>query len=274
MSSQPIFILSSGRSGTYSLFNALKNEKEIEIYHEFLFDETLRNSVSYYMGLINEKKILNYLGFAHEFSIKNSKKKIWIDSSNALPWMVKPLIKKFKNAKFIFLIRNGRKVVSSFFNKYSDIMYNRDDVILLKKFMDKKIKFLSSEKKYWRPIPKNNSSFKTFVKKNQFYRICLYWSEINKNIRNNLKQVKPINKFFFKFEDIDNKNKVIDLLKFVGIKKNFSKVLKTFQKPVNVRYPKNFKLTKKQELVFKSICEKEMMLNGYKSNEYYQVKYK
>ena len=146
MSSQPIFILSSGRSGTYSLFNALKNEKEIEIYHEFLFDETLRNSVSYYMGLINEKKIINYLGFAHEFSIKNSKKKIWIDSSNALPWMVKPLIKKFKNAKFIFLIRNGRKVVSSFSNKYSDIMYNRDDVILLKKFMDKLMEFNNSLK--------------------------------------------------------------------------------------------------------------------------------
>ena len=75
MGSQPIFILSSGRSGTYSLFNALKNEKEIEIYHEFLFDETLRHSVSYHMGLINEKKILNFLDFAHAFSVKTQKKK-------------------------------------------------------------------------------------------------------------------------------------------------------------------------------------------------------
>ena len=38
----------------------------------------------------------------------------------------------------IFLVKEAQ----SFFNKYSDIMYNRDDVILLKKFTDKKIRFL------------------------------------------------------------------------------------------------------------------------------------
>ena len=58
MPAQPIFILSSGRSGSYSFYNALKGLSNIEIYHEFLFDETLRNSVSYYMKIIGKKKNL------------------------------------------------------------------------------------------------------------------------------------------------------------------------------------------------------------------------
>ena len=60
MAAQPIFILSSGRSGTYSFYNALRDLSNIEIYHEFLFDETLRNSVSYEMKIIS-KKILSTL---------------------------------------------------------------------------------------------------------------------------------------------------------------------------------------------------------------------
>ena len=115
MTTQPIFILSSGRSGTYSFYNALKKEKNIEIHHEFKFEKTLRNSVSYYLGAINKKKAFKLLDKNHNFSIKKSKKKIWIDSSNALPWMLDLIVDKFPKAKFIFLIRNGKKVVSSFF---------------------------------------------------------------------------------------------------------------------------------------------------------------
>ena len=65
MKTQPIFILSSGRSGTYSIYNALKNEKEVDIYHEF-FEETLRNSVSYHMGLI-KKRISDFLDLSYVF---------------------------------------------------------------------------------------------------------------------------------------------------------------------------------------------------------------
>ena len=65
MTTQPIFILSSGRSGTYSFYNALKKEKNIEIHHEFQFEKTLRNSVSYYLGAINKKKAFKYIYFIY-----------------------------------------------------------------------------------------------------------------------------------------------------------------------------------------------------------------
>ena len=58
----------------------------------------------------------------YKSSIHYSDKK-WVDSSNALPWIIKPLSKIFPDAYFIHLIRDGRKVVSSFYNKFGDIMY-------------------------------------------------------------------------------------------------------------------------------------------------------
>ena len=115
--------------------------------------------------------------------------------------------------------------------------------------------------------------FKNFVSKGQYYRICKYWQEINQTIRKNLKHVNKKNKFFFKFEDINDRKKTEELFKFIGIKKNYSKIFKSFKKPVNVKYPKNFALTKKQQLVFKNVCGEEMKINGYEINDYYKVKY-
>ena len=66
---------------------------------------------------------------------------------------------------------------------------------------------MSSEKNTGGPIPKNNKDFKNFVSKGQFYRICKYWQEINQTIRKNLKHVNKKNKFFFKFEDINDRKK-------------------------------------------------------------------
>ena len=135
----PVFILSSGRSGTYSFFKNLKNLENLKVNHEYLFEETLKNSVSYHMKIINEKKILEFIDKKYSLGIKKTKKLFWIDSSNALPWIIKPLKNKFKNARFVFLIRNGKKVVSSFYNKYKNVMYNKKDILMLKKYFDKKI---------------------------------------------------------------------------------------------------------------------------------------
>ena len=274
MTTQPIFILSSGRSGTYSFYNALKNEKNIEIHHEFCFEKSLRNSVLYYLGVINKREAFKILKKNHNFSINKSKKKIWIDSSNALPWMLDLVVEKFPTAKFIFLIRNGKKVVSSFFYKHNKIMYDKKNVIMLKKFIDKKINYISTEKKYWRPIPLNKNKFSSFVNKGQFHMICCYWRDLNKKIRKSLKKVKSNKKFLLKFENIKDKNQLRKLLQFVGVRKNrVSKVIDKFNEPINVKIPKNFKLTSKQEKIFKKVCKKEMIINGYKLGDDYKVNY-
>ena len=270
----PVFILSSGRSGTYSFFKNLKNLENLKVNHEYLFEETLKNSVSYHMKIINEKKILEFIDKKYSLGIKKTKKFFWIDSSNALPWIIKPLKNKFKNARFVFLIRNGKKVVSSFYNKYKNVMYNKKDILILKKYFDKKIDNIPLDKKFWRPIPTSSKSFKYFLEKNQFSKICLYWSLINKTIRKNLASVKRKDKFYFKLENINKKNEFTKLLKFIGVKKkDIRKVIKKFNRPENVKKPINFNLTINQIKDFNRYCKDEMLKNNYKLEEYYKVQY-
>ena len=108
-------------------------------------------------------------------------------------------------------------------------MYNKRDINLLKRYIEKKKIILSTEKKYLLPILKKNKDFKNFVSKGQFYRICKYWQEINQTIRKNLKHVNKKNKFFFKFEDINDRKKTEELFKFIGIKKIIQKFVRVLK---------------------------------------------
>lgn len=265
-----IFILGSGRCGTYSFYKALNKLNNIECHHEFFFEPTLRIATLYHMGLAPKSIVKKHILNNHFFSIKNSKKAFWVDSSNALPWIADVLIEIFPNAKFIHLIRHGKKVVSSFYHKHNSEMYTDASVKKLYSYLNqiKKKQIFSSEKKYWRPIPfKDKKKIKNFLLKGQFYRICKYWSEINKKIENSLMMAK--NSFFMKFEDVHNKKKLISLIKFLKLGNNSLKTLQdSFKKPVNVTIPKNFKLNRKQNKIFDEVCCKEMKKFKYSNLEY------
>ena len=73
---------------------------------------------------------------------------------------------------------------------------------------------------------------------------------INSTIRRNLTSVKDMNKMFFKLENLNDKRELTKVLKFMGIKGKILKSFKKFERPVNVRKPKNFKLSNKQEKNF------------------------
>tara|TARA_B100000686_G_scaffold319641_1_gene370564 strand:- start:835 stop:1668 length:834 start_codon:yes stop_codon:yes gene_type:complete len=273
---KPIFILASGRSGTYSIYKSLKREKRIESHHEFYFEKTLRNSVLYYLKKKKKKELIKFINSKHGLSIKKSNKKYWVDSSNALPWITDVLYENFPNAKFVHLVRNGKKVVSSFYYKLKDIMYNKRDIIKLYNYLNSNRSSIPSKKKYWRPIPhKSKKDFNYFLKAGQFYRICCYWRDVNKNIRKHLNKVPKKNKLTFNFENIEKEKKIFELFNFLGIpKKRYRNVLKKFKKPINVRTPKNFYLTKKQLNIFDKVCGKEMIQNGYlKGTKEYEVIY-
>ena len=112
------------------------------------------------------------------------------------------------------------------------------------------------------------------MEKNQFSKICLYWSLINKTIRKNLASVKRKDKFYFKLENINKKNEFTKLLKFIGVKKrDIRKVIKKFNRPENVKKPINFNLTINQIKDFNRYCKDEMLKNNYKLEEYYKVQY-
>ena len=268
-----IFILGSGRCGTYSFYKAFNKLKNIEAHHEFFFEPTLRIAALYQMKKISKNEVKNFLKQNHYFSIKNTKKKIWVDACNSLPWISDVLVEMFPHAKFIHLIRNGKKVVSSFYNKFNNEIYKDEDVKKLYNHLKnpKKVN-LSSEKKYWRPIPFNNKrDMEKFISSGQFYRLCKYWNEINLKIEYNLK--KSNKSFFFKLEDISSNNKLKELFNFLDIsKKNIPLFCETFKIPTNVSIPKNIILTKKQIKIFDDVCRSQMMKYNY-SNIEYDVKY-
>jgi hypothetical protein len=262
-----IFILGSGRCGTLAFYQALQKVKKVEAYHEFFFEPTLRAATLYHMKKKNKEHIKKFIEENHLFSIKNSKKKIWIDSSNALPWIADVLVDMFPNAKFIHLIRNGKKVVSSFFYKHGDIMYNDYHVKKLLSFLKNKTKIISSEKKYWRPLPIHNElELNKFIKNGQFYRICKYWAEINEKISKSLKNAKF--KKTFKLEDIENKKKLLEFGNFIGLdRKDYLNFKSSLSKPTNVTIPKNFYFTKDQKNIFEQTCSEQMLKFNYKNNE-------
>tara|TARA_A100001234_G_C12630422_1_gene387966 strand:- start:757 stop:1578 length:822 start_codon:yes stop_codon:yes gene_type:complete len=273
MNKKIIFILGSGRCGTYSFFKALEKFKNIEAHHEFFFEPTLKIATLYQMKKITKNKVKSFLEKNHYFSIKNSKKKIWIVSCNALPWISDVLIDMFPEAKFIHLVRNGKKVVSSFYNKFNNEMYRSENVKkLYNHIKNQKKNLLSSEKKYWRPLPiHNKNDFNQFISKGQFYRICKYWEQINYKIETSLKKTQ--NKLFFKLEDLENGKKLQEIAKFVCIKKkDYKKFVNSFKKPTNVSIPKNIILTKQQNKIFYDVCQKAMLKYKYNDREY-EVKY-
>jgi hypothetical protein len=272
----PIFIVSSGRSGTYAIVNALKNAEDTIIHHEFLFELVLKNAVLYKMELISDaeiKEILTETYFAANFYAKG---KLWIDCSNALPWIIFPLLEMFPSAKFIHLVRDGRKVVSSFYNKFRSLMYSDECVNdMLCWVKDRKnYPMPPAEKKYWRPIPLYDETlFKSFLEYNQFQRICFYWSELNMHIGDALSNLSPMQKMTIKFEDLLADEVVKkEFTEFINIEYS-PNMYNAFKRPVNVHKPQNYKLNAVQQEQFDAICSGMMEKYGYKNTEEYDVKY-
>jgi hypothetical protein len=134
-------------------------------------------------------------------------------------------------------------------------------------FLKNKTKIISSEKKYWRPLPIHNElELNKFIKNGQFYRICKYWAEINEKISKSLKNAKF--KKTFKLEDIENKKKLLEFGNFIGLdRKDYLNFKSSLSKPTNVTIPKNFYFTKDQKNIFEQTCSEQMLKFNYKNNE-------
>ena len=271
-----VFIVSSGRSGTFSIVNALRDQVNLEIYHEYLFELILKNAVLFKMGLINENEIIQILVDTYGSSIFYSRAKVWIDCSNALPWIIKPLNTVFPNAKFVHLIRDGRKVVSSFYFKFGPLMYSDECISDMLNWFNHKDKYPipPAEKKYWRPIPiYDKKMFNKFLSYDQFQRICFYWNELNQHILDEFMCIPNTQKLTIKFEDLlikeTEQRKFSD---FIGLK--FTKeIFQSFSRPVNVYEPQNYILNKDQLKKFRDICWPLMVNFDYSKSEEYCVKY-
>ena len=270
---RPIFILSSGRSGSQMMERLISQYNDVEVHHEYLCNIIQPLATKYVMGLVDKKTVRDIISSTYSASLKYSKKSIWVDSSNKISWLIKPLKEIFSDAKFIHLIRDGRRVTSSYFNKLNDECYKPECVRILYDSIYNDKDAPPPEKKYWWPILKYKGKESNFMKLNQYEQICVHWSEINNYINNELSGFGKSESIQIKLEELTQSIDVFrNLINFTELpyRPAFFETLKT---PHNVNIPKSFSLNANQEESFWKISKETMDFFNYLDKEDYEVRY-
>lgn len=272
----PIFIVGSGRNGTRSLGLMLAGVSHIESYHEYLCTHIQPVAAKYFMRLINKKTCKEKIMKLHGSAIYYSSARKWMDSSNKLSWIIEPLYELFPYAKFVHVVRDGRKVVSSFFHKLAPEIYDDVSTSALTKWLKNPQNQPEPppEKKYWWNIPQKGQPYhKEFPYFNQFQRICYHWAEAIRVVQESFYRIPNEQKLEVSLEDlVSNKDALKTFLNFFDIEyeDHFYEYL---QKPRNVFFPMDFDLTKKELDQFYEIAGKTLKRLGYADKKAYSMKY-
>lgn len=271
MVDNPVFVLSSGRSGTYQVSELLKSINYVDVDHERHFEPMLAAGVERFMGKRNPAFFAETLD-AYSKMVSASDKDVWLDISNALPWVAESLYTKFPKARFVNLVRDGRKVVISFFRKFHDDMYAQDAVASLRAYVNGTGPRPDNSKRFWRPLPEAGFVDR-FGGDERFACLCFYWSAIIRQSTQFMDTVPAAQKMTVKFEEFISDEAVLRaFLNFVNI--DCSDVdASLLSRPVNVAIPQNFGFEGSQQSVFEAICGEDMAALGYKKEGVYDVQY-
>ncbi len=268
-STQPVFIIGSGRCGTRSLYKIFNRIENIKAYHEYLCEVVQKEACKKMMGLKTKKESIKFIEQIFKTAINYENKDFWIDCSNKLSWFIPELKEVFPESKFVLLLRDGRKVSSSFFNKLKPEIYNDNAVNVLENWMQDRTNIEPpTEKPYWWILPKYYNILEDCSDYNQFQKICWHWKSINSYVISNFNKMQDKDYNIIKLEELVNsKLKQKELFDFIGIefKDTYSKML---SRPENVFVPYDFKLTKEQSRQFHEICNEIMLKLEYKGEEY------
>ncbi len=105
----------------------------------------------------------------------------WGDSSNKLSWLIPDLAALFPQARFVHLVRDGRKVASSYFHKLGNENYDDRANAAMQDCYDGDGVAPPPEKPYWWPVPRRDDPLAAdFRRFDQFQRIAWHWAEINR----------------------------------------------------------------------------------------------
>lgn len=269
-----VFVLSSGRSGTNLLANTLKKTSNLKnIYHEFNLLEIQIISVKYDMGIYSpEKTILELEEKYFQYIEKCSDH--WIDISNKLTWIAPILLQRYPNAKFVELVRNGKSVVSSYYNKLSDEMYTKRGVQALQSYSDGLAVEPPFAKEYWWNLAGKNKQREYLRGLNRFELCCHHWKDTHATINKFRQNLSKNNFFQIKLEDLlSNQESAKQLIDFIELNVNFDEFTKMIKKPINVYKPIQFKLDDNQEKCFDRICQSTMINFDYSLGKIPEVKY-
>ncbi|HUJ02677.1 MAG TPA: sulfotransferase [Rhizomicrobium sp.] len=268
---EAFFIVSSGRSGTAMLAKALTAAGGVEMHHEYMVHIVQKLGARRYMGLAGAEEARETLRQTHAAAVRTSEAGHWGDSSNKLSWLIPELAEILPEAKFVHLVRDGRKVAGSYFRKLADECYDDRSVAILRAHLDDPAANLAPppEKKYWWPIPKD-PAFRAF---DQFERIAWHWAEINRVILDSLAALPPQRKYFVRLEDLyTSAHEVRSLFRFLNLPYR-DETGAMFARPHNVNRPEDRLLDAGQSANFERIAGAMMRELGYASRAEYVVNY-
>ncbi len=263
----PVFVIGSGRSGTRTIFKLLTGIDGLEIHHEFCCTHIQPVAALFAMGRIGIEQATDELRSLHGAAITLSGADTWIDCSNKLTWVVEPLVRLHPEARFINLVRDGRKVANSYFHKLPDEMYDDRSTAVLRAWLDDPgcNPKPPPEKKYWWNIPIDGMPFaEEFPDFDQFQRAAYHWVESNRVAAESLAEhVPPDRQLTLRLEDLVSEPSSLEALcDFVGVpcEDSYAEYLKT---PQNVIYPMDFGLSDDQRFQFAEIAAPMMRQLGY-----------
>jgi len=271
MGAQTFFIVSSGRSGTAMLTKALAAAGDIEMHHEYMVHIVQKLGARRYMGLASAAEAVETLRQTHAASAHYSEAAHWGDSSNKLSWLIPELAALMPEAKFVHLVRDGRKVAGSYFRKLAGECYDDRSVKVLQAFLDDPASNPAPppEKKYWWPIPKD-AAFRSY---GQFERISWHWAEINRVILDSLSALPRARKHFARLEDLyASAHEVRSLFRFLNLPYR-EETAAMFARPHNVNRPEDRLLDAGQAESFARIASPMMAELGYEGRAEYVVNY-
>ncbi len=270
------FVVSSGRSGTAMLHKALSAAPDAEMHHEYMVHIVQPLAVRRYLGLAVEDEARRVLAGTHAAAVSYSEKSCWGDSSNKLSWLIPDLAAVLPGAKFVHLVRDGRKVASSYFHKLGAECYDDRSTSILQAFYDDPARQIAPppEKKYWWPVPRHDDpcadKFKNY---DQFQRIVWHWTEINRVILRALDRLPSTRKHFVRLEDLrESPSTARALYDFLNLPYR-NEYFSIFARPHNVNRPEDRLLSQEQRKHFDSIAAEMMRTLGYDNRREYVMNY-
>ena len=273
---QAFFVVSSGRSGTAMLHKALSAAGDIEMHHEYMVHIVQKLGVRRYLGLADAAEATQVLRETHAAAVHYSEAGHWGDSSNKLSWLIPELAALLPQARFVHLVRDGRKVAGSYFRKLSEECYDDRSTAILQAHVDHPARHPAPppEKKYWWPPPrKGDPSAAEFRGFDQFSRIAWHWAEINRVILDSLAALPPMRTHFVRLEELQSEAQAVrTLFQFLNLSYRDEHAA-LFVRPHNVNRPEDRLLDDCQRAAFERIATPMMQRLGYAERAEYVVNY-
>jgi hypothetical protein len=253
---------------------ALSAKPGVEMHHEYAVQITQPLAVKRYLGLLDDGEAQRILRETFGAAVLHSQAAHWGDSSNKLSWLIPDLAAMFPQARFVHLVRDGRKVASSYFHKLGNENYDDRSNAALQAFYDGDGAMPPPEKPYWWPVPrKDDPAAAAFRRFDQFQRIAWHWAEINRVAMDALAGLHADRTLFVRLEDLrESPALVCELHQFLGLPFADSDFA-DFARPHNVNRPEDRLLNETQRVQFDRIAGPMLERLGYAGRAEYVVNY-